>query len=102
MSEALSIYHELTDRQWEILDVFFNHLLEHGSQPGLRDLAAALGTANHNVVKCHIAALIKKGWLAPPANKGDARSMRILRQPDGTPFAGLRFITTPTLERPLP
>lgn len=102
MNTEVALHQELTLRQKEVLAFFFTFLLEQGAQPGYREIGEAMGFVNRNGAKGHIYALVKKGWLGFPEHRGDSRSMRILRQPDGTPFAGLRFLTTPTLENPLP
>ncbi len=102
MSTHVADNQVLTARQQMVLDFFFSVLLECGTQPSLKDICDHIGFENPTGAKNHMNALVRKGWLAFPEKKGISRGMKILRQPDGSPFAGLRFVTTPTLENPVP
>ncbi len=93
MTSTLPQDPELTDRQARILQVLFDHLLTHGFQASLDDVCDAMHVKNKNGIHSHYRALARKGWISLADTK--ARAIVFLRQPDGTPFAGLRFVPAP-------
>ena len=69
----------LTEQQEKVLAFVQNHLDRHGFPPTLREIGQAVGIANVNAVRGHVAALEKKEYIAKEADK--ARSIRVLRRP---------------------
>ena len=69
----------LTEQQEKVLACVQNHLDRHGFPPTLREIGQAVGIANVNAVRGHVAALEKKEYIAKEADK--ARSIRVLRRP---------------------
>ena len=92
---TIDVSQDLTARQQKLLDFFHAHLLQHGAQPGFREIREHMDNIGSHAVKGHMDALVKKGWLEWPERKGEAKAMILRRQPDGTPFAGLRFVPAP-------
>ncbi len=84
-----------TPRQARILQFILDYTLEHGYQPSMREIQVAMGySSTTNAIICHLDALIRKGYLGPRHQQGHAggggtaRSLKILRLPDGSPFRG--------------
>ncbi len=69
----------LTDRQRTVLEFLRVHSREHGFPPTLREIGQAIGLANISAVQGHLAALVKKGYIAKDSDK--ARSIRVLTPP---------------------
>lgn len=53
----------LTDRQREVLEFIKGYLVDNGFAPTLRETAAYFGFSSVTGVLCHIAPLIRKGYI---------------------------------------
>ena len=73
-----------TQRQQRVLDFVRSFLAEKGFPPSLREIGQAVGLANINAVRGHVAALERKGYISREADK--ARSLRLL-QPSPSAFS---------------
>lgn len=73
-------------RQAEIFEYLFRYTLIHGYQPSLKDVGDDLGKTI-KAIKIYLDGLQAKGWIVVPENQ--CRSIRFLRNPDGSPFRGL-------------
>jgi REP element-mobilizing transposase RayT len=69
----------LTDQQHRVLAFVQQFLQEHGFPPTLREIGEAIGLANVNAVRGHLAALERKGYITKAPDK--ARSIQIVRAP---------------------
>ena len=76
-----------THRQREVLALLYRGVLEHGVQPSLTELAAALKVRSHNAVSGLLRSLEKKGYVERCC--GESRAVSLIRMPDGKPFPGL-------------
>jgi SOS-response transcriptional repressor LexA len=83
----------LTNRQRQILVFFHRYLLKHGYQPSYEEIAKHCGFNNRSAAYGHMDSLTRKGWFE--SKEKQSRCLKILLQPDGTPFKGLRFVPTP-------
>jgi SOS-response transcriptional repressor LexA len=79
---------QLTPRQAEIFGLIFEHTMDCGFQPSVREIGDRCGIRSPNGAACILRALAKKGWLAHPDGSGHSRAVVFLRKPDGTPFLG--------------
>jgi hypothetical protein len=52
-----------TERQKELLKYMLTFQREHGYPPTLREIGAKFGIKSTNAVSCHIAALVRRGFL---------------------------------------
>jgi REP element-mobilizing transposase RayT len=69
----------LTGQQQRVLQFVEQFLAGHGFPPTLREIGAAIGLANLNAVRGHLAALEKKGYISKAPDK--ARSIQVIRSP---------------------
>lgn len=76
----------LTDQQTKVLEFVDEYARRQGFPPTLREIGDALGLANVNAVRGHLAALERKGYITREADK--ARSIRVVHPP--TPFSWLK------------
>jgi repressor LexA len=66
---------ELTEIQCEVFEFVREKLTSGGPAPTSREIAAEFGWSSKRAAECHIAALIRKGWLT--SEPGKARSLRL-------------------------
>jgi repressor LexA len=66
---------EPTPRQREVLDFVRDRLAADGRPPTMREAAAHFGWSSNGAVRCHLAALERKGLLR--WDRGDARGVRL-------------------------
>jgi REP element-mobilizing transposase RayT len=69
----------LTRQQQTVLEFLSTFQLEHGYPPTLREIGDAVGLANINAVRGHLAALEKKGRIIRTPDK--ARSIQVVHAP---------------------
>lgn len=84
---------ELTTRQNDVLTFLITTTRKTGIQPSNRDLCDHFGFKSPHAIHGHFLALAKKGWIAMPlkpkgTSRSPMRSIRFLRNLDGTPFHG--------------
>lgn len=65
----------LTETQRRVFEFVRRQLLQEHVPPTLREIAAEFGYRSKRAAECHLAALIRKGWLF--AEPGKARSLRL-------------------------
>jgi len=70
---------ELTHRQKEFLQTIIDFHIDHGYYPSYRDLMRIFDFKSTDSVKCHIDALVKKGYIEHCT--GLARTYLIIREP---------------------
>ncbi|MBD3674691.1 MAG: hypothetical protein HUJ26_14300 [Planctomycetaceae bacterium] len=68
----------LTERQQRVYDYLIEFTLEHGFQPSVREMMAALEIESPNGIVCHLRALHKKGWI----RRSDDQQSRALHIPE--------------------
>jgi len=59
---------------------------EQGVQATTRETSRYFRCLSTNATATHLRSLIRKGYLAPPLEEGQARSVRILRDEHGRPY----------------
>lgn len=69
----------LTAKQNNVLQFLDSFLQKHGFSPTLREIGDAIGLANINGVRGHVAALAKKGYISKVDDK--ARTIQIIHTP---------------------
>lgn len=74
----------LTDPQRQILEILIL-TTEEGRQASVREMADIVGCMSNNAIACRMNGLIRKGFISTPTPT-EARSIRILRDVDGTPY----------------
>jgi repressor LexA len=86
MFKSTNLDTPLTAKQAAILRFIYESARDTGFQPDIGEICARFGIAGTNGVVCHLKALAKKGYVELVYAR--ARSIRILRRPDGRPFRG--------------
>lgn len=76
----------LTETQREVLQFIYDGVLRSGAQPSVREIGTRFQIRSPNGVMCHIRALERKGYVG--FYNRNARSLKLLRLPDGSPFCG--------------
>ena len=69
----------LTDQQQTVLNFLTEFVQDQGYPPTLREIGDAVGLANVNAVRGHLAALEKKGYITKTPDK--ARSIQLVQAP---------------------
>lgn len=105
MTEPTILY--LTEKQHAIFTWLYDQTRQTGVQPSYAEIAAHFQYKSRNAAANHIRALHKAGWLHAPGigtKKGtgttQSRSMKFLKNPDGTEFTG--FSTPARAQEPNP
>ena len=75
---------ELSDRQWQILRCVYNHHLEHGFPPTIREIGDAVGMTSTSVINYNLTRLVQYGLLA---RRSDI-SRSVTLQPEGYQMLG--------------
>jgi len=65
----------LTETQRRVFEFVRHKLIHEHAPPTLREIAGEFGYRSKRAAECHIAALIRKGWLS--AEPGKARALRL-------------------------
>lgn len=82
----------LSRRQRDIFTYLIEKTRITGIQPSMREMCDTFAMASPTGVHCHLKAMEKKGWIALSHPKtglrSPSRSVRFLRNLDGTPFEG--------------
>ena len=76
-----TVHRELTGRQEDVLQGLIKLVASRVWPPTVAELAAYLDDADTSVVRFHLMALRRKGYITWEPKK--ARTMRVLRQPSG-------------------
>lgn len=80
---------DLTPRQLEVYEAIYATARDQGYMPSIRTLMGRFGVTSPNGVLCHIRRLLDKGYLGKaPSAAAVSNTYRLLRRPDGRPFAG--------------
>lgn len=72
---------KLTERQFQILHVVKSFVERNGFPPTIMEIGRQVGLENGSVVRKHLLALEKKGYIRK--DKDRSRAIRIVRQPPG-------------------
>lgn len=66
----------LTERQQEVLDAITAYRAENQRPPTFRDIGKLIGVSSPNGVRCHLAALVRKGYIE--RDEHTSRGIRVL------------------------
>lgn len=89
------IMQPLTPRQQAILDYIGEVFRTKGSAPSVREIATRFRINSPKGVADHLAALERKGYLT--RTPGQARNIRLTREPDAIPIVGTVAAGTPVM-----
>jgi repressor LexA len=82
-----------TPRQADVLAFYQRFTRSHGYAPTIREAGEGLSIESTNAVADHLAALMRKGYIARRKNK--QRGVIVLKNPDGS-----ALVCCPTCKRP--
>jgi hypothetical protein len=74
----------LTRWQAQIVEFMIRHMESRGAPPTIREIGRAMGISSTHGVNDHIRAMERKGFVTRV--EGQARGLRVLRRPDGSPY----------------
>lgn len=82
---------DLTNTQRRVFEFVRDRLIAGQAAPTMREVAAKFRWSSKRAAECHVAALIKKGWLT--SQPGQARSLRLVD--------GIKAVRQAVIEIPL-